>query len=373
VSDTPLLDHHCHGVLAGDVDAPHFEQLLNEGFSAAPRGTSHFQSPLGLSIRRHCAPLLDLDPSPAPSAYLARRAELGTDEVNRRFLHAAGLAGLLLDSGYRSDELLGTQAMSDLAGAPTHEIVRLESVAAEVADLGIDAVHYPQVFADTLDRRAQTAVGLKSVVAYRGGFIFDPSPPDRPEVVRAAGRWLHERESDRAPLRDSTLLRYGIWTGVELARLRGFPIQFHVGYGDPDLTLHLANPTLLTDLIRRLADLSVNVVLLHCYPYHREAGYLAAIYPNVYFDIGLTLNHTGPSAQPILAEALELAPFTKHLYSSDAFALPELYHLGATLFRNALGNILEGWIREDRCSPDDAAEITNLIAVANAQRIYPLP
>ncbi|HEX2824002.1 MAG TPA: hypothetical protein VHO07_28135, partial [Streptosporangiaceae bacterium] len=37
-------------------------------------------------------------------------------------------------------------------------------------------------------------------------------------------------------------------------------------------------------------------------------------------------------APALLAEALELAPYGKFLYSSDAFGLPELYYLSAALF-----------------------------------------
>jgi hypothetical protein len=38
----------------------------------------------------------------------------------------------------------------------------------------------------------------------------------------------------------------------------------------------------------------------------------------------------------VLGEALELSPFTKQLYSSDAFGIAESYYLGALLFRRAL-------------------------------------
>ena len=39
---------------------------------------------------------------------------------------------------------------------------------------------------------------------------------------------------------------------------------------------------------------------------------------------------------------MELAPFGKLLYSSDAFGLPELYLLGAHTFRVALAEVLDG-------------------------------
>jgi hypothetical protein len=83
-------------------------------------------------------------------------------------------------------------------------------------------------------------------------------------------------------------------------------------------------------------------MLLHNYPYHREAGYLAQVFPHVYVDAGLATHNLGARAPALLAEALELTPFGKFLYSSDAFGLPELYYLGATLFRSACPRSCDG-------------------------------
>jgi hypothetical protein len=370
VGEVPLVDHHCHGVVPQDLDRPSFEGFINEGFDPAPEGTSHFDSPVGLAIRRWCAPVLELRPLPSADEYLARRAALGAEEAQRRLLRAAGLEALLVETGYRASGLLGPKAMGSLAAVPAHQVVRLEAVAEAVARGGVGAAAYPYAFARALEQAAAEAVGLKTVVAYRGGFDFDPARPSTAEVVAAAGRWLARGGAPR--LEDPVLLRHGIWTGAELARERGLPLQFHAGYGDPDLTLHLANPSLLTSLVRALGELPVDVVFLHCYPYHREAAYLAAVFPHVYFDVGQALNYTGPSAVRVLGEAMELAPFTKQLYSSDGFALAELHFLGALLFRRGLAAVLDDWIRRDECSAADADHVAELLGRANARRIYPV-
>jgi len=371
IGELPLVDHHCHGVVPGDLDRRSFEGFINEGFDPAPQGTSHFDAPVGLAIRRWCAPVLELPTLPSPDRYLARRAELGAEEVHRRFLRSAGLETLLVETGYTAAaDVLSPAVMGSLAAAPAHEVVRLEAVAEAVARGGVEAAAYPDAFARSLEAAAAAAVGLKTVVAYRGGFGFDPTPPSTREVVDAAARWLSKDPLPR--VEDPVLLRHGIWTGAELARDRGLPLQVHAGYGDPDLTLHLTNPSLLTDLVRALGKLAVDVVFLHCYPYHREAAYLAAVFPNVHFDVGQALNYTGPSAGRVLAEAMELAPFTKQLYSSDAFALAELHYLGAVLFRRNLGTILGSWVRRDECSAAEADRIAELLGRANARRIYRL-
>src|SRR5262249_59315655 len=80
---------------------------------------------------------------------------------------------------------------------------------------------------------------------------------------------------------------------------------------------------------------AVPLMLLHCYPYHRQAGYLAHAYPHVYVDVGLAINHVGARAPAVVAESLELAPFGQVLFSSDAWGPPELHYLGALLWRRA--------------------------------------
>jgi predicted TIM-barrel fold metal-dependent hydrolase len=373
LDDLRLIDHHCHGVVSSNLDRAAFEGLISESFHPRPPGTSQFDSPLGLAVRAWCGPVLGLEPFAPPEEYVDRRAQLGADEVARRFLREAGLGALLLDTGYRSDELHEPAGMRDLAAIPVHEVIRLEAVAEAVAGSGGDASAYPSAFSDALAEASRDAVGFKTIVAYRGGFGFDPEAPDDAEVIRAAGSFLESAASGRPRLSDPVLLRFGIWTGARLARERGMPIQFHVGWGDPDLELHLTNPSLLTRLIREFAEIGVNVTLLHCYPFHREAGYLAAMYPNVYFDVGSALHYHGPSSGRLLAEAMEVAPFSKLLFSSDAFGVAEQYYLGAMLHRRALGQVLNEWIAADHCDAATADRIAEGIGRGNALRIYPLP
>jgi predicted TIM-barrel fold metal-dependent hydrolase len=373
VADLALIDHHCHGVVGGDLDRPSFEDLITEGHLPAPEGTSHFDGPLGLAVRRHCAPLLDLEPGADADAYLDRRAALGAEEVNRRLLRASGLGTLLVDTGYRAEHILDPAGMSRLADARAYEVVRLEQVAEHVALQGVAAQAYPDAYRQALVDRTRIAVGLKTIIAYRGGFAIDPSPPSDDEVIAAAGRWFaHIERSRTVRLEDEVLLRFGIWTGVRLGGERRLPLQIHVGLGDPDLTLHLANPSLLTALIRAVEPEGTRIMLLHCYPYHREAGYLAAVFPHVYFDVGLAITYLGPSGSRAFAEALELAPFTKQLYSSDAFGLAELYYLGARRFRVAMEGILTDWTSRGECSPREAERIVQLIGAENARRVYRL-
>ena len=103
MSEPLLVDHHCHGLVTRELDRVGFEELLTEADTVSPLGTSLFDSSIGLAVRRWCAPVLDLPAYVPAEDYLARRAELGATEVNRRFLRAAGIDTLLVDDGFRAD------------------------------------------------------------------------------------------------------------------------------------------------------------------------------------------------------------------------------------------------------------------------------
>ena len=365
----PLIDHHCHGVVTATLDGAGVESLLSEAAWPAPPGTSAFDSQLGFAVRRWCAPLLDLEPSVPAAVYLSRRAELGPGEVSRRLLRAAAVDAWLVDTGYQSDEVQTPAELADASGTPAYEIVRLEAVAERVARGGISAAGYASSFSDALSASARGAVGLKSIAAYRYGLDFDPWRPSPGEVTAAADRFLRALAGDpSARLEDPVLIRHAIWAGVDL----GLPLQFHVGFGDPDVRLHRADPSLLHDFLLATRATGTPVMLLHCYPFHRQAGYLAHAFPHVYMDVGEALNHVGARSAAVLAEALELTPFHKMLYSSDAFGLPELHYLGAAGFRRDLARVTGAFVADGAWSAADAERVGYLVGAANARRVYRL-
>jgi predicted TIM-barrel fold metal-dependent hydrolase len=367
LTDLPLVDHHCHGVNGTTVDRATFEDLITESDRAAPPGTTFFDTQLGFAIRRHCAPILDLPVFADPDDYLARRAELGPAEVNARLLRASGISDYLVETGHKSDEILTPQQMGDTAAAGYGEVVRLERIAEQVAGEG-DPADFVVAFADRLDSHLNAAVGVKSIAAYRCGFDIDPSRPSPDEVADAVQQWRRSTPTG-TPLRlsDPVLVRHGWWEAIE----RAVPIQLHVGYGDPDVDLHRCNPLLLTDLLRLARGSGASFMLLHCYPFHREAGYLAHVFEHVYCDVGLAVTYTGAQSAQVIAESLELTPFGKALFSSDAFGAAELFHLGALLFRRGLARALDTWAGAD-WPTHEQQRIATMIATGNARRVYRL-
>lgn len=370
--DIPLLDHHTHGVIPTDLDYKQFQASFSESYLPPPEGTSEFHKPLGLVIRRFCAPLLDLQPFASGEEYVARRLELGAEEVNRRFMRAGGFERLLIDTGFKSDTILGVGEMSELAAVPANEVVRIEAVAEDVVRSGVDAAGFAHALRERLVERSRDAIALKTIVAYRTTFKVDQTAPRDDEVVEAAGRWLKEIEaSGKVRLSDPVIQRATLWAAADICRERRFPLQVHSGLGD-DVDLHACDPSLFTDFIRAMQDWKVPITLLHNYPFIQQAGWLTEIFQNVYIDTGVVQNYTGPSSGRIIRESLESAKFSKILFSTDAMALSELYYLGSVLFRIGLRKALDEWLQDGFLTHKDADAIIEDIAYRNARRIYNL-
>jgi hypothetical protein len=242
-------------------------------------------------------------------------------------LQATGTEWLLVDDGFPPPaESTSWDELGELAECESRPVLRIERIAEELDDL--DAVR-----AEVSSARANGFAALKTIAAYRGGLV------DVGETVLAA---LEANEATAEPL----------------------PVQVHAGFGDSDLFMPHADPGYLKPLIERFRE--TPWVLLHCYPFVREAGWLAHVYGNVYLDLSLTIPHVARPAES-LREALELAPVSKLLYASDAARTPELYYLAATWWREALAAVLSAELE-----PFEAEEAARQILRENALRLYGL-
>jgi predicted TIM-barrel fold metal-dependent hydrolase len=364
-TDGPLVDHHCHGVVRRDLDRSAFEGLLNEAAGPSPLGTTLFESMIGLAVRRWCAPVLDLEPLAHPDEYLARRGEVGAEEVNRRFLRAAGVSDFLVDTGYVPEPVCSPDELAEYGGGRSFEIARMEGLGQDLLAEGVPAGSFGEQLVERL--ALSGAVAAKSIAAYRTGLGLPGAKPTEAELTSAL--------ADVRPSRDGSyriahpvVNGYLAWTAIEA----GLPLQFHVGYGDSDVDLLDCDPLRLTPFLRATEERGVPVMLLHNYPFHRHAAYLAQVFEHVFMDVSLAVHNTGALSRTIIAESLELVPFGKLLYASDAFGLAELFYLGALLFRRGLSSVLGALEAEGDMSPGDADATAELVYGGNARRVYQL-
>jgi hypothetical protein len=332
LSSIPLVDHHAHGMLREQPTLDEFRGMFSE--SADPRQWPHVA--WGITYRRAVRELAALfGCEPTEAAVYDFRIRSDPAEYAARLLRDTNTEVLLIDDGFPPPgEGTTWDELGELAGCEARPVLRIERIAAEAGDDRVDAVR-----GEVATARERGFAGLKTIAAYRGGLDFEVLAPAVAEVVVAA---LEANEATGAPL----------------------PLQVHCGFGDQDLYLPRADPTHLKPLIERFED--TPFVLLHCYPFVPEAGWLAHVYGNVFFDLSLTIPHVSRPAE-MVRQALELAPVSKLLYASDAARTPELYYLAARWWREALAEVLA-----EALPPDDAEQAGRMILRDNALDLYGL-
>ena len=315
LSGIALVDHHAHGILRAQPSLDDFRGLFSE--STDPRQWPHVAT--GITYRRAIRELAELfGVEPSEEAVLAHRLATEPREYARRLLAETNTELLLLDDGFPPTDV-GTSwdELAGWVGVQARPVLRIETHALD----------------DVAGAREAGYAALKTIAAYRGGL-------DRPAEHVVAALGANEVTGD--PL----------------------PVQVHCGFGDADLHLWRSDPSYLKPLVERFRETSF--VLLHCYPYVREAGWLSHVYGNVWFDLSLTIPHVSQPAHAI-REALELAPVSKLLYASDAARTPELYYLAARWWRQALAETLP-----ELLPAEEVEEAARLILRENARRLYRL-
>jgi hypothetical protein len=367
IAELPLVDHHCHSFFSSPLTDQLIEDNLTESPDARAARTSTFDSNLGLATLRFVGTnLFGLEAPVTREAYLEARRPLTPSELVTRSLTAAGVSDLLVDTGYHATELFSTTELATLTTARVHEILRIETTAEAL----LNELQSPEEFLDAwpnlLARLDPTVVGLKSIAAYRSGLALSGESASRSEVAFALG---HELRHQPTRISDPMVIGYLVRSAIDITHL---PVQFHIGLGDPDVRLATGRPGHLQSLIEFANQHNTAITLLHCYPYHREAALLAHDYPNVYLDLGLALNFVGPRATEVLTETLELAPYAKVLYSSDAYGLPELNYLGAIQFRTALTQHLTQLVDQLYLSTSGALRLAALMSHETAKDLYQL-
>jgi predicted TIM-barrel fold metal-dependent hydrolase len=365
-----LVDQHAHNLLrpeeaaAFDYRSAFTEATDSEVVRRHAEETLFFHRSL-----REIAEVLEC--APDLGSVLTARQRLGFEEVVGRFFAAAGLDAVLLDDGFVPERILPVQWHSRFTRA--HRLLRLERQAEELIETSDRWTDFEERFRLVLREPPADVVALKSIVAYRTGLAVE-----QPQAAEAMECFWRLRQGARVgksvrlackPLNDWVVRR-----ALDAAARTGVPVQFHTGFGDPDLDLRLANPLHLRPLLEDPSLRAVPFVLLHAaYPFSREAAYLAAVYPNAFVDFGLAVPSLSVSGMGWAVRALlELAPLSKILYASDAHYIPELFFLGARWGRQILGTELARCISNGDLAPAEAERAAEMILHGNAVRLYSL-
>ncbi len=369
----PLIDNHAHSLSSnflacGEDD---FFSFLSESQHLQFRSEMR-HSLNGLLFEKA---LLQYSGAGSLSAYLRERKKLGLASISRLFADVS-IKAVLLDQGFGHD-VLSLDEFAGAAGVRVFGLQRLEPLFEELLR------QHDQPFAVEAALERQLAegdfVGLKTICAYRGGLsLLSELPPDNLDAAQEDESFHSCR---RQVLSTGRIEGRGYYQRLLTLAFshsahRGLPVQVHSGLGDDDALLLDANPLLAQALFRRnrLNGRPLPaIVLLHCYPFHKEAAYLSSIYANVYFDLSLVNFLAAPGFSSIFQEALALAPYGKMLIGTDGHSQPESFWWAARTCRQALPSVAR------RCKEDGLAmsskelgQIERSIFYDNALRLYKL-
>jgi hypothetical protein len=370
LSDVPIIDHHAHALaLVQPKTVAEYQNYFSE--SADPIIKSKFvpDSIMWMWSIRELAAYLGCDPT--PEAVVAARNAIPLPELANQMWASMNSGALFIDYGFGATINHSVESLRQFVKQPVEKILRLEWFA---QDLILNNATFRQVedafIAGVEGARASGHIGLKSIIAYRTG--LDIQFTSRDEALRAFGPVKDQADSEgELRLASKVLCDYFILKALEIANRQELPIQFHCGLGDTDVDMIKANPLNMRPLFQSGRFNNVPFVLLHSsYPYTRDLGYLAAMYPNIYMDISLAIPFITTEIPRMLHEIFGLTPFSKVLYSSDAFSIPEIFWIANKWGRSALEKVLGEYVDQDVLTQTQALSAGRQILSDNAKRVY---
>ncbi|HTK45777.1 MAG TPA: amidohydrolase family protein [Patescibacteria group bacterium] len=367
----PIVDNHCHSLLRTQPpDDDTFRIHLTESYFEE---IARDHVPTSIFYRRTLVELADLlECAPTPDAVHGARRERGVEWLTREIVRRANFRTWLIDTGYGAETTYSLDELRALAPVRVEEVIRLEPMIERlILESGTFNALIDAYRAAISNLRARGIVGMKSVIAYRTGLhVAEVAADDAARAfatVREDGLRAGKLRIESKPLLDHLVV-----IAVEEAARQGVPIQFHTGLGDPDLDLTLVDPAALRLLFSERFR-AAPIVLLHTgYPYVRSLAYCAAMFPNVYADMGETILFAAGEATQIYRELIGLAPASKLLFSTDASLVPELYWVGARVGRRALATVLGEHIAEGTLDERTALDWAERMLWRNSEAAYSL-
>lgn len=375
LSDIPVIDNHCHAVVATQgADPVEWLQRFTESPDPA-MGAEHVRHTVFYRrLMRRIAARYGLRVNDE-AGVLAYRAQRGSAALVGELFPEARIGGVVIDTGYPSPALAMRPA--DFVAASGAEYAALMRLEVEFQRLIVLHADYNELL-DAVrqlvsDVRAKGFCGFKSIVAYRTGLSI--AQWDTATAMTAFQQARHEVQvSGVVRLGYKALLDTLLHIAFEAAAEQELPVQFHVGYGDPDVDLRASSPLELRSLFENPRYRAMSIVMLHgCWPYFREGAYLAAVYGNAFLDISYAIPFLSRAEMTSMTRsAFGVAPLSKIMYSSDAVSIPEMHWIGALDGRQVIGTVLGELVDDHDLEAHEARQDGRLILNATAARLYGL-
>ncbi len=368
--EIPVIDNHCHPYLF-EVNPARYEPLdtfvgTRDGSaeSIAHRDAMIYQrwATRELAAFLGCAPTIE--------AVAKARAAVGDEGTYvKRLFASEGVQGLVIDTGYPQPPVDMTR-FRERVPTTLYPVYRIEPPIKALLDRRVsDFSEFVRAFEDGIRRaiREEGFIAVKSIIAYRTGLDLDLA--NEPDGMGAAGLAMALAEPDRM-MASKVLRDHLIFRVLRLCRDLDVSFHIHTGIGDPDIVLARCNPALLNETLKQPQYRETRVVLIHCYPYVEEASWMASALPNVWMDLSEGVPFALVATDRIFEKALDLAPFNRIFFGSDAFSGPEQTWLAAKVSKQALARVLGTLHERGYITAGEGPEIAEAILIGNAKRMY---
>ncbi|PON48998.1 Glutamine synthetase, type III [Parasponia andersonii] len=363
VEAAELVDGHAHNIVALDSAFPFIG-----GFSEA-HGDALTYAVHSISVKRNLKDIAELYgcENSLHGIEEFRRAN-GLESISSTCFKAAKISAILIDDGIKlpkEHDIEWHKAFAPFVG----RILRIERLAEIILDEELPGGSSWTLDSYLIITVAGEIFGLKSIAAYRGGLEI------KPNVLKSdAEEGLTETLRANKPVRiaNKNFIDYIFTQSLEVAQQLDLPMQIHTGFGDTDLDMRLSNPLHLRDVLEDKRFSKCRIVLLHAsYPFSKEASHLASVYSQVYLDFGLAVPKLSVHGMlSSVKELLELAPINKVMFSSDGYAFPETFYLGAKKARDVIFSALRDACLDGDLSIREAVEAAKDIFSGNAIKFY---
>lgn len=363
-----FIDNHAHSVLR---DHLHLDVIGVRGCFTESRSMSMLESHVPYSL--HYMHMLNCIQrvlgTHSEDDFISVRSRQQDSTYTRMLFDDISLGAMIVDDGFRPADMVTPVQFATLSQRPIFLCRRIEPVLeACIAKVGSFAELEDTFQKELLAADPVAPVALKTICGYRGGLDIEL-------VKKTAAAKDFERIKKIAAKRRITrcdLYHYFVMQAFELAAYHHLPMQVHAGIGDDDADLKQCNPLLMQSLFRISTLQKTKFVLLHCYPFVREAAFLASLYANVYMDLSLALNIVSTSGQEMIAEALATAPASKILAGTDGHTCPETHWYAALCWKRALSAVLTDLVNKKMLTLQQVQQIAAMILHENANRLYKL-
>ncbi|KAI3442910.1 Gln-synt_C domain-containing protein [Psidium guajava] len=371
VEKVELVDGHAHNIVALDSTFP-FVKCLTEA-----EGEALSFAPHALSFKRNLRDIAKLYGTESSVRAVEKyRRTAGLQSISSLCFEAARISAVLIDDGLQLDKKHDLEWHKSLVPV-VGRILRIERLAEEILDeempdgsvWNLDS--FTKIFEERLNSVAREIYGLKTIAAYRSGLDINTNIDS---IDAEEGLQDTLRIGKPVRMTNKSFIDYVLTRSLEIAVRFDLPLQIHTGYGDKDLDLRLANPLHLRTLLEDKRFSRCRIVLLHAsYPFSKEASYLASVYHQVYLDFGLAVPHLSVHGMTSsVKELLDLASIKKVMFSTDGYACPETYYLGAKKAREVVFSVLCDACADGDLSVPEAIEAVQDIFVKNATEFYKL-